>query len=283
MSDIIVTDVQLRGIVAEIIASTIEIHRASRSVIDESYSAPSGPPTEDEVDDFLFHNPLIDRETRDQLVYPSFIPKDAQASTEWIHEFKTHLQAWSENHSWLGADSPWTDIVPMIDPNQSELWTPSTSSQPGWLQSAPASLLVAIDLLKKGKFLSEMTWREFEELIGALLETEGWKVAVTKPSRDGGIDVRANKIDPTLGMIRSVWQAKKYGQSNKVKLREVRELSAVRDAENATKGLIVTTSRLTRDAIAWVKRDTFRLGYKEHDQIKDWIERILIGECGNST
>jgi hypothetical protein len=55
-----------------------------------------------------------------------------------------------------------------------------------------------------------------------------------------------------LGEIRSVWQAKKYRPTSKVKLSELRELSAVREAEKATKGVMGTTSRLSRDAIVTI-------------------------------
>ena len=167
--------------------------------------------------------------------------------------------------------------MPRIEPSKSELWIPGASPQPGWLSTTPAALVLAANLLRDGKLLSEMKWRDFEELIGALLEDDGWTVTVTQPSRDGGFDVLAVRSDSILGEIRSVWQAKKYGPTNKVKLNEVRELSAVRDEERATKAMIVTTSRLTRDAIDWVKRDLYRLGYKDHEQIKKWIEGVILG------
>jgi hypothetical protein len=45
---------------------------------------------------------------------------------------------------------------------------------------------------------------------------------------------------------------------------------------------MVTTSRLTRDAIEWVKRDIYRLGYKEHDHVKRWIEDVVLGQTQHS-
>jgi restriction endonuclease Mrr len=80
-------------------------------------------------------------------------------------------------------------------------------------------------------------------------------------------------VDTSLGIIRSIWQAKKYSQRNRVRLSEVRELSAIREDAKASKALVVTTSKLTRDAIAWVRRDQFRMGYMEHDALTDWIRR----------
>ncbi len=173
---------------------------------------------------------------------------------------------------------PWRSFIPQYEPDETTLWIPANSLAPAWLSTSPSCLLLAADLLREGRLLSELKPRDFEELIGNLLEVEGWKVKVTQASRDGGIDVVATKVDETLGEIRSVWQAKKYRPTNKVKLSEVRELSAVREAEKATKGVMVTTSRLTRDAIEWVKRDVYRLSYKEHDHIKRWIENIVLGQ-----
>lgn len=276
-----VTAETLREIVAETISPTIEIHRASRTELDKSnYTPPVGPPTDDEIDDFLCHNPLLDEETLIQLIDPGllgFAAKHAKATDEWLVEFKKLINDWANNESWLAADEHTRFHVPLHQPEKSEVWTPSSQSEPAWVANAPSCVLLTADLLNHGRLLSEMSSRDFEHLIGALLEAEGWSVEVTQGTRDGGIDVVATKSDPIMGKIRSVWQAKKYKSTNKVKLHEVRELSAVREGMQATKGFIVTTSSLTRDAIAWVKRDLFRLGYKEHDQIKEWFEGVFLG------
>jgi restriction system protein len=158
------------------------------------------------------------------------------------------------------------------------LWRPSESERPGWLASAPAALILGADLLREGRLLSEIPWRKFEELIGALLEAEGWRVDVTQPSKDGGIDVVAVKNDKILGAIKSVWQAKRYGPKRIVRLNEVRELSAVVDMQRATKGVIVTTSRLTKNAIDWIRRDNFRLGYKDAREVESWIRTVVLGQ-----
>lgn len=264
-----ITAAYLRDMVVRAITPTIEIHRSSRVGSGEvHYESPTGSPTDEEIDDFLFHNALLDEETVEQLVNPGlleFHAKTAQATEEWLEEFQESLVSWANNQSWLAADIPWRSLTHQLTPDETSLWTPTFSELPAWISTAPACLLLARDLLHEGKLLSEMKWRDFEELIGALLESEGWKVKVTQASRDGGIDVVASKSDETLGEIRSVWQAKKYYSTNKVKLNEVRELSAIREEEKATKGIIVTTSQLTRDAIQWVRRDIYRLSYKEHD------------------
>lgn len=266
-----VTAAYLRDMVADAIAPSIEIYRLSRlSSGEEDYTFPTGCPTDEKIDDFICHNALLDEEKVEQLIDPGllgFYAKTASAKEEWLKEFQNHLQDWAKNQSWLE-----------YQPNETTLWTPTTSLVPAWLSTSPSCVILAADLLREGKLLSELKPREFEELIGTLLEAEGWRVKVTQASRDGGIDVVAIKSDETLGEIRSVWQAKKYRATNKVKLSDVRELSAVREDERATKGFMVTTSRLTRDAIEWVKRDIYRLGYKEHAHIKRWIEGLMLGQ-----
>ncbi len=81
----------------------------------------------------------------------------------------------------------------------------------------------------------------------------------------------AERKDPVLGAVKSVWQAKKNRPGRKVSLTQVRELSGVLDIERATKGMIVTTSHLTRGAVDWVQRDHFRLGYLEKDTLERWV------------
>lgn len=275
-----ITAQDLRDIVEQAISKTIDIHRDSRVSQDENYISPGGPPTDEEIDDFIFHNPLLDEEIVEQLIDPGllgFHAKNARASEEWLEEFKDKIGSWAGNNSWLGADEPFRKFIHLREPQETELWIPSaTIVAPTWAQSSPTYILLAIDLLRQGKLLSELPWREFEKLIGELLEAEGWHVQVTKPTRDGGIDVVATVSDAIIGEVKAVWQAKKYSLSNKVKLKEVRELSAIRDDEKATKAMIVTTSHLTQDAIDWVKRDVYRLGYKDKEDIEKWLQRYEL-------
>lgn len=278
-----VTAEYLRDLVADAIAKSIDIHRGSRQqqIEGDDYGQPVGPPTEEEIDDFLCSNSLLDIEVIEQLVDPGllgFSSNKIQVSKDWLEEFKNNLREWASTNAWLGADMPWLYFVPDRKPSSTEIWTPDEYKHPKWFEMSPSCLLLAADLIRSGKLLSEMNWREFEKLIGVLLEKEGWKITITQATRDGGIDVVATKLDETVGEIKSVWQAKKYGPSNLVRLRDVRELSAIREEERASKALIVTTSRLTRDAIEWVKRDIYRLGYKEHEQLERWIKGVVFGK-----
>jgi restriction system protein len=277
----VVTAQELRNIIEDAISGSIELHRGSRvSNEGNSYDRPEGRPTDEEIDDFLMSNPLLDEETQEQLLHEGllgFNAKTARASEDWIQEFRAHLDSWAQNNSWLGADLTFADPIAVPKAVESSLWRPANSLRPGWLASGPAALLLANDLLRDGRLLSEMPWRTFEEMIGTLLEAEGWIVQVTQPSRDGGIDVVAVKEDKVLGPIKSIWQAKRYGPKRVVRLNEIRELSAIVDSERATKGVVVTTSRLTKDAIDWIRRDTYRLGYKDARMVESWVRTVVLG------
>ena len=279
-----ITAQDLRNKIESIIGDTMETHRGSRSAISDKYVPPEGPPTEDELDDFIASNALYDQDTVLSLLDPGllgFSSKHAKADEQWLKEFEENTIEWSKNNSWLGADGPiWQFIIKHPIPDESYEWI-TPSEKPGWIDASPAYLLLAADLLKAGKLLSELHWREFEELIGRLLESEGWKVTFTRGTKDGGIDIIAVKSDPHIGLIQAVWQAKKYSTHNKVQLKHVKELSATRDEAKATKGIIVTTSHLTRGAIKWIKRDIYRLSYKEQEDVEHWVLGKIIGKPPN--
>ncbi len=270
-----ITASELRDIVSEEIAKTIDGHRASRDFSESDYLNPDGDPTDQEITDFIRTNQLLDIETIEFLTEPDFLGFEARTDSvraEWLEEFRSNVSGWSETETWLGADL--INVVQMIlpEPNESSIWRPESGIiRPNWIEYSPTALMLAADLLKNGRLLSELHWREFEKLIATLLEQSGWNVVLTRGSKDGGVDVVATKDNAVLGKIKSLWQAKKYGPGNKVELRDVRDLSAVRDDQKATKAIIVTTSHLTKGAIEWIRRDEFRLYYREKADVEKWV------------
>lgn len=278
-----VTAQQLRDIVGEIIAPTITFHRGSREAGDEPYVRPEGQePTEEEITDFLLTNPILDGETVSQLTDPGllgFLGSTAAASDAWIEEFRSNISDWASTREWLAADLVFYHALDMrgLPEPEREIWRPRVSplKADAFLANSPSHLLLADRLLREGRLLSEMGWREFEKLIAELLQTHGWNVTVMQGTKDGGIDVLAERIDPVLGALKAIWQAKKYASDRKVQLSHLRELSAVVERARATKGVIVTTSTLTRGAIDWVQRDTYRLDAKDGTYVEKWIRSRL--------
>jgi restriction system protein len=126
--------------------------------------------------------------------------------------------------------------------------------------------------------IDEMSWRDFERLIAALLERDGYTVELMDGTKDGGVDVMATKNLGPSGYFRTLWQAKKKNQSNKVGISVVRELADTRQEFGASKGIIVTSSYLTRGAIERINRDKFILGKVDRRDLDAWIRRTFFGE-----
>lgn len=96
--------------------------------------------------------------------------------------------------------------------------------------------------------IENMTWEEFEILIKILFEKQNFIVSSTSRTNDGGIDLIANK-DDLIFQGKYIIQCKKYSGNNKVGVRDVRDLYGVVNAERAIKGIIITTTDFTEEAI----------------------------------
>ena len=121
-----------------------------------------------------------------------------------------------------------------------------------------------------------MSWREFEKLIATLLEKDGYTVELMQGSKDGGVDVVAVKEMGPNGYFKALWQAKKKGIGNKVGISVVRELADTRQQFGASKGIIVTSSYLTRGALERVNREKYLLGKVDRSDLAAWINRTLF-------
>lgn len=96
--------------------------------------------------------------------------------------------------------------------------------------------------------LQSMDPFQFEVLVGDLLQNIGYEnVEVTKRSGDKGIDVKANLTVGGLTNVKTVIQAKRYKDKNKISGKTITQLRG--SAEVDQRGLVITTSSFTKDAI----------------------------------
>jgi restriction system protein len=245
---------------------------------------------------FVASNPYLDEETRAALLDGLAFDDDLMLrrdAFELPEDLRPLIRSWALDEEWrtaghfrtpengpprtetrlwpapLSAQTERWPYAPLIDFAGAESLGPELIIR--GLKRTSSGLLVANQLLDGGRLLTEMPWRDFEKLVAELLERDGWAVTLTRGTRDGGLDVIAQRQDHTVGLVRTIWQAKKYGADHAVGLHQVRDLSGVLDRDRATKAMIVTTSRLTRGAIEWIRQDKFRLGYMGHEQLKDWV------------
>ena len=99
--------------------------------------------------------------------------------------------------------------------------------------------------------LLDMTPTKFEHLVRQLFEAMGMQSWVTQASKDDGVDAVAVNEDPVFGGL-CVIQAKRYRGA--VGIEPVRALAGVMEDKHATKGIMVTTSWVTKDGHAFATR-----------------------------
>jgi restriction system protein len=112
--------------------------------------------------------------------------------------------------------------------------------------------------------LLDMSPTEFEHLVRQLFEAMGMKSWTTQPSKDDGVDAVAVNEDPVFGGL-CIIQAKRYRSA--VGVEAVRALAGVMEDKRATKGILVTTSWVTKDGHAFVDRHG-RMQIIECEEIK---------------
>ena len=123
--------------------------------------------------------------------------------------------------------------------------------------------------------LLSLSPRQFERFTAELLERLGYsRVMIGKGSKDGGVDVSAY-VEHPLGIERVIVQCKRHARDHKVGEPVIKQLLADAEIHRAIRGLIVTTSYLTRGARLLVETYRHRLSALDYDELSG----ILRGEA----
>jgi hypothetical protein len=122
--------------------------------------------------------------------------------------------------------------------------------------------------------LSRMHWRQFEFLVGEFFRRVGYQVHVTPPSGDGGVDIRAIRMDETVGPELVLIQAKRYREDRHVGIEAVKALWSDVDEASATRGLVATTSALAPGARAYCQARRYRLTAAERPTVESWLRAL---------
>ncbi len=137
------------------------------------------------------------------------------------------------------------------------LWALIGSAFAPWLTFALAliALYAEADKYQRRQLLKQqssletlrgLTWQEFELLVGEAYRRQGYSVEETGGSGpDGGVDLVLRRTGETV-----LVQCKRWKQQAKVGAPTVRELRGAVARDKATRGIFVTSSTFTREAIA---------------------------------
>lgn len=114
---------------------------------------------------------------------------------------------------------------------------------------------------------------QFEDLATIIFQEEGWSAEKTRKTRDGGKDVIARRLlgdKPFLAYI----QAKRYKETRKVGISEVKEFVATVAGDGIDKGFIVTSSYFSRDSVKWLTTKGISLANVEMINRKELVSRM---------
>lgn len=130
---------------------------------------------------------------------------------------------------------------------------------------------------KKKELVYDIPPNVFEELVAEIFASHGFKVELTKRSRDGGKDIIAVKYD--LG-IPSAWivECKRF-RKKKIDVRLVRELFGVKQATGYDHAVLVTTSTFTEPAREF-ESTVWGLSLKDYSAIMEWLNAYSFSESG---
>lgn len=91
--------------------------------------------------------------------------------------------------------------------------------------------------------IHDLSWQEFEHLVGEAYRRQGYVVQETgSASGDGGIDVVLTKGNERVLVQCKQWRTRRVG------VKPVRELFGVMTSESATRGILVACGSFTREA-----------------------------------
>lgn len=170
------------------------------------------------------------------------------------------------DRGWSGAvDILFEDLLRSSEPQEAA--TIATVAESTW-----ASLIERLAI--NPDELRHLSSRKFEELVAELLGRDGFEVHLTQQSRDGGRDILAHSTT-AAGKHLFYVECKKYDE-RPVGVEIVRGLYGTVASDMATGGVIVTTSRFTRDALKYARRIENRMSLKDRNELVAWLERVRI-------
>ena len=127
-------------------------------------------------------------------------------------------------------------------------------------------------LAERPELMYELSSRKFEETVAELYAKAGYKVELTRPSRDGGVDFYALQKTP-FGSFLTVVDCKRYRPDRPVEVGLVKSLYGTTVATKASAGVIATTSYFTAGAKTFQEEREHRIGLQDFVSLKEMLEQ----------
>jgi division/cell wall cluster transcriptional repressor MraZ len=176
----------------------------------------------------------------------------------------THLELWSSSREWNAPVAPVSARVEK--PIEAEL--------------ARNIEVVRSDLFERmqagPELMHQLTPRQFEEFVAELYSRQGFEVVLTPETRDGGVDLYV--VEHTAyGRLLTVVDCKRLRPDRPVGVELVRTLLGTIKIKDASAGVIATTSRFTKDALAEGAKFPFRVGLQDYFGLQTMLSDTSLG------
>jgi restriction system protein len=166
-----------------------------------------------------------------------------------------------------GIVDPQGDEIPIKTPEHHHVITDVVNVSDEFLQY----------LNNNPRMMYELNSRGFEELVAELLHRLDYEVILTPASKDGGKDIYAAKKDQ-LGTFLYIVECKKYAPNRRVGVGLIRQLHGVVQAEQATAGILATTSFFTKGAKEFQKTISSQISLKDYIGIHGWLQEVFTNK-----
>lgn len=139
------------------------------------------------------------------------------------------------------------------------------------IDETPRIQKVIFDIYRDNSILYQITPFEFEKMIAELLAFQGFKVELTKQTKDGGYDIIALRYIDNHNPLKFLVECKRFAEKRGVNVEIIRSFKEVIQSENANRGIIVTTSYFTTNAVKKQNEVPYLLDFKDKNDIIRWI------------
>ncbi|MFC3362046.1 restriction endonuclease [Pedobacter fastidiosus] len=125
-------------------------------------------------------------------------------------------------------------------------------------------------LAVNGHEIETIHWRNFERFCAEYFRREGYKVILGPGSNDGGVDIRVFSDTSKTTAPHMLIQCKRYKAENKVSIETVKSFYTDVLFENATTGLIATSSYIAPGGKSICDTRGYNLKFAEAENIRNW-------------
>jgi len=137
----------------------------------------------------------------------------------------------------------------------------------------PDYYFTALKYFGEGKDFSFLIWQDFQQFIFEWLLFE--EFCVREPIKENGcINIETTKKIGRMGFIKCVWLLKKFSPKRIVGIKALRELEYLVCKSNASKGIIVTTSKLSKPALDFIEKNPCKFDYIDGQSLENIFQNF---------